>query len=106
MSLRPLRRSVPFLAFLLPGCATINVDGYKLNPDIWRSDDAEIRRMASFELKCDEGRLILAVLATGRGDNTAGQVGVEGCGRRLVYSLVYSEHHGTWVRSVGDAEAK
>ena len=73
---------------LLAACATVKVGKYQLLKETWDVDQTELKQRAAFELKCDEAQLQLTVLAVvypGGGPNHAKQVGIDGCGHRLVY---------------------
>ena len=73
---------------LATGCiSTVQVGTYTLRQSWWDKDAAMLRARASFELSCPSGQLELTVLATrDEGDaRSALQVGVLGCGHKLVY---------------------
>ena len=83
------------LVLFSSGCATVAVDGFTLTQNVWTNDQIDIRSRASFELSCPAESLTLQVLATSRVQSVyAGQVGVTGCEKRVVY--VRSEALG-WV---------
>jgi hypothetical protein len=56
----------------------------------WKDDQAEIRRRATFEMKCPAADLKLTLLKTeGFAPPIPWTIGVEGCGRQAVYTIVY-----------------
>ena len=70
---------------LLGGCATVMVDGWKLGKDRWDYDRAQVTKRAAFELQCPPESLTLYVLSVYSGTITSQQIGVDGCGHKLVY---------------------
>jgi hypothetical protein len=88
---------------LLAACATVQVDGFKLDEDVWRHDQKEVRSRASFELKCPGEQLELKVLASYGGlPDRAKQVGVSGC----EHALVYVCSADGWILNSSDGVAK
>lgn len=71
----------------LPGCASLPVGEHGMNPLAWEGDQAHLKQRASYELKCPKEKLALTLLdsAGTPGLEIARQVGVDGCGHRLVY---------------------
>ncbi len=95
------------LPLILTGCASsVAVGAYKLDKELWERAQTEVRERASFELKCPKEQLHLTVLAvqlpSDTSLNAAKQVGVDGCGHRLVYVVSRSG----WVLNSSDAETK
>lgn len=96
------------------GCSavfpTVNVEGHSLMQETWERDSKEILSRAAFELHCAQEALQLSILATYDSKSkfdVAKQVGVTGCGHRLVY--VASHEAGgqvSWVLNSSDGEAK
>lgn len=73
----------------LGGCGgTQVIQGFKLNADKWREDEAKIKARAAFDLQCPESQLTMRILGTMANpmvDDWVEQVGVRGCGRQGVY---------------------
>ncbi len=86
----------PLLAATLCGCATVKVGGFTLGQGRWDSDAAVVKKRAAFEMQCPEPQLELTVLAVYSGTITAQQVGVTGCGQRLVYVNSSSYYNDGW----------
>ena len=91
------------LPLLLAGCAVIQVSGYTLSKDRWEYDSGLIKKRAAFEIHCPDAQLELVVLAVYSGTIVAQQVGVTGCGHKLVY--VASTNDG-WLLNSSDGVAK
>ncbi len=108
MYVRPFGGFLASIALLSTGCLfrTVEVEGYNLDKDGWENAQAEVRQRASFELRCPKEQLKLTLLAAmGPHDvkmNAAKQIGVDGCGHRLVYV----DANGSWVLNSSDGEAK
>jgi len=74
------------LAVVLAGCAPPFVrDGFELDAHYWQVVEQAILSRATFELSCDASQLKLRVLGTFKGVAVANLVGVEGCGKKVVY---------------------
>ena len=108
MSMRPSGGLLASIALLSAGCLfkTVDVAGYNLDKDGWENAQTEVRQRASFELRCPKEQLQLTLLAAfGPHEvkmNVAKQIGVDGCGHRLVYV----DANGSWVLNSSDGEAK
>jgi hypothetical protein len=81
---------------------TVAKDGFTIDAELWRADEAVIVNRASFELACPKDQVATHVLAAARHARTlsdvvmrAAQVGVDACGKRAVY--VYLSQQGQWV---------
>jgi hypothetical protein len=66
---------------------TVVADGFTLNAEAWSDLQGELSRRASFELDCPVADLQFTVIHTGQHtyDDQASEVGVRGCGRRVLY---------------------
>ena len=77
---------VAVLAGLLPACATVQVGGFDLYEDRWKSDSLEVKTRAAFDFHCPAENLTVTPLGVLSGyRNYAGQIGVEGCDQQSVY---------------------
>jgi hypothetical protein len=90
---------------ILAGCLgpPIIVAGQPMAASYWTQNDRDVRQRAAFELSCPSEQLQLVPLMTKeleQGQQVAHQIGVTGCGHRLVYVLDYS---GGWVLNSSDA---
>ena len=81
------------LAGLSAGCrpAPIVVEGHEVDAEIWERAQEQIRSRARFDLECQDLRLTLLNVST-LGPYPK-DVGVEGCGRRMVYTMI----GGSWI---------
>lgn len=96
--MRALALVVPVV---LAGCATMNVNGFELDEDRWRTSDRDIRKRAALELSCPDSMMDLTVLAASPSTpSMAMQVAVSGCGRRVIY--VYAGGNGYVANSVSN----
>lgn len=92
------------LLLLATACgANVKVGEYSLDQELWDSAQAQVRERAAFELKCPKEQLALTLLAAqfpaDTRLNAPKQIGVDGCGRRLVYVVSRSG----WVLNSSDA---
>lgn len=102
MSCAPL-----WLALVLTGCASVQVDGHHMNQESWENDERDIRRRAAFDLTCPPEKLQLVLLATlypGHSGDVATQVGVTGCEHHLVY--VRGGSPSGWVLNSADGQGR
>ena len=97
------------VALLLAACATappVFVAGRPMAADFWNPAERDIRQRASFELNCAPEQLqIIPVITSEWGvdhQQIATQIGVAGCGHRLVYVQTQSG----WVLNSSDAAPK
>jgi hypothetical protein len=89
------------LSLLLSGCtATVQVGGHEVEKALWERAQANVQERASFELKCPKEQLKLTLLTAAYGYPK--QIGVDGCGHRLVYVA----SHSGWVLNSSDGQAK
>lgn len=73
-------------ALSLSGClATVTRDGFVLYERDTTLSIETVKRRASFEMSCAPEQLTVVVLNTYPGGDMANQVGVSGCGQKLVY---------------------
>jgi hypothetical protein len=88
---------------LLAGCASTMQNGFDLEAGGWDHDQKDLRARAAFELRCAPETLQLTVLKTNESSKWAAaqQVGVEGCGHRLVYV-----RDNGWVLNSSDGQGK
>jgi hypothetical protein len=93
------------VVLLLAGCASTLQNGFDLDAGEWEHDRKDLRARGSFELKCAPETLQFTVLKTNESSKwaAANQVGVEGCGHRLVY---VREPGAGWVLNSSDGEGK
>lgn len=73
---------------VLSSCATVRVDGFTINEMDWERCEKALRSRAAFDLECDAAKLKLQLLSTGQDAlqyDKAHQVGVAGCGKKVVY---------------------
>jgi hypothetical protein len=90
-----------FILFFCFGCvAMIQVDGYTFARDAYFRELANLKKRASFDLKCGEDQLETKVLGDA-GFNVPTQMGVTGCHRRATYALL----HTGWMMNVENGEA-
>jgi hypothetical protein len=100
-------RSFVYAAFVLAGatgCAsTMQVGNYHVRRETWERDQSEIGQRAAFETKCSADQLTISILAAEtyygmfwtKYDQPK-QVGVTGCGHRLVYARTYNPD-SSWI---------
>lgn len=84
-----MKRVFVVLSIGFAACATVEVNGVKLDEGQWKKDSAEIRQRASFEMQCEAERIELRVLNSGGHPTIAKTVGVTGCDKQGVYKLVF-----------------
>lgn len=101
-----MKRLALLLPLLVAGCATVKVGDYTMQQSSWDQAQTEVKERASFELKCPKEQLKLTLLAALYPVDTHGnlpkQIGVDGCGHRLVYVV----SHSGWVLNSSDGDAK
>ena len=93
------------VALLMAACAgpPLMVAGRPMAMPYWEKDDREVRQRATFELNCPEQLDVIPIVADDfEGGQLAKQIGVTGCGHRLVYVRSPSG----WVLNSSDAAPK
>ena len=92
-------------ALLLAGCLgpPLVVAGHPMYAERWIQDEKEVRQRAHFELSCGELEVIPLVTYTESGHEWAKQIGVSGCGHRLVYLKDWTTG---WVLNSSDGSPK
>lgn len=87
-----------FAALILTGCyKTVVVSGVEISEREWTRSAEAVTARAAFDLSCPAEQLSLTLLGkVGRHPN---QIGVDGCGHRIVY-VRPDLHFQTWVANV------
>ena len=67
------------------GCATVVVDGFKVDQAQYQRQRSSLLKRAAFDLRCPEEQIKITVLAS-YGDSALKQAGVAGC-----------DQHGTYI---------
>jgi hypothetical protein len=86
----------------------MQVGNYHVRRETWEHDRAEIGQRAGFETKCPADQLTFSILAAEKYYGTfwtkydqPKQVGVTGCGHRLVYARTYNPDSSWILNSIG-----
>jgi len=90
---------------LLVACAgpPLIIAGKPMAMPYWDKDDREVRQRAAFELNCPEQLQVIPIVTDDfEGGQLAKQIGVTGCGHRLVYVRASAG----WVLNSSDAAPK
>lgn len=80
------------LAGLSAGCrpAPIVVEGHEVDARRWELSQEQIRNRARFDLECQD---LTLTLLNSEARTYPRDVGVEGCGKRMVYTMI----GGSWI---------
>ena len=81
------------------------VAGKPMAMPYWERDDREVRQRAAFGINCPQQLDVIPIVTDEiqAGQQYAKQIGVAGCGHRLVYVRVYPSG---WVLNSSDAAPK
>jgi hypothetical protein len=95
------------ILILVAGCLgpPLMVAGKPMAMPYWQKDETEVRQRAGFELNCPSVEVIpIVTVEMEAGQQYAKQVGVTGCGHRLVY--VRGDYNSGWVLNSSDGAPK
>ena len=84
--MRRLRTMLSLAAFAVAGCATVTVDGFRIDAGNYKAETARVLARAQFDFGCPGEKLQTKVLSVSTMvPDAVTEIGVSGCDHRGVY---------------------